>query len=369
MRSSRRGFLKLGLAAGIGTSLPLALRAESAGAPVFAPAASGWRSFELSTAVTLPASQGETRIWLPVPDLDSDWQRTRDNRWTGNASTAAIVTDPATGTRMLAAAFDASEPAPALTLVSTVETRNRTIDWSARVPASENPALLKAALAPSSLKPLDGIVLETAQRITAGAATDTEKVRAIYDWIVSSCHREPSVPGCGPGDIVAVLSETSYAGKCADLNGLFVGLARASGVPARDIYGVRVAPSAFGYKQLGGSPDKLSGAQHCRAEVWLENHGWVAMDPADVLKVMRQERPEWIKDLNDPLIAPVDAALFGSWEGNWVGFNTANDVTLVGSTDAAPLPFLMYPQGINAGGRFDELAADRFAYVITAREV
>lgn len=362
----RRSFLKLGLAASIGSVLPLGLRAEDV-PPRYAPTASGWRRFELSTTVTPPAGQGRTEVWLPLPDLATDWQRTLGNRWSGNARTAAIVTDPATGVRMLHAAFAADEAAPQLTLVSTVETRNRTIDWAVAAPASEDPAVLRAALAPSRLKPLDGLVRETADRITAGAGSDVEKVRAIYDWIVATCHREPTVAGCGTGDIIAVLVQSGHAGKCADLNGLFVGLARAAGVPARDIYGVRVAPSAFGYRQLGGTPEKLTGAQHCRAEVWLDGHGWVAMDPADVLKVMRQERPEWIRDRADPLIAPVDAALFGNWEGNWVGFNTASDLTLPGS--ALTVPFLMYPQGENAAGRFDELAGDTFAYAITATEV
>jgi transglutaminase-like putative cysteine protease len=367
MHSSRRSFLKLGIAAGLGAALPLPARAEGP-AGTFAPAATDWRAFELRTAVTLPGGRGAAQVWLPIADLDTPWQRTRDVAWTGNARIAEAAADPGTGTRMLHAVFAADEPAPTLTLVNTVETRNRVIDWSAATIASEDPAVIEAALAPSRLKPLDGIVVETARSITAGAATDVDKVRAIYDWIVDTCHREPSVPGCGPGDIVAVLTETSYAGKCADLNGLFVGLARASGIPARDIYGVRVAPSAFGYKQLGGNPEKLSGAQHCRAEVWLENHGWVAMDPADVLKVMRQEREEWIKDRKAPLIAPVDAALFGNWEGNWIGFNTANDVSLPGSP-AAPIPFLMYPQGLSEAGAFDQLSADKFAYVITAQEV
>jgi hypothetical protein len=101
-------------------------------------------------------------------------------------------------------------------------------------------------------------------------------------------------------------------------------------VPARDVYGIRIAPSAFGYKELGGKPASLQGAQHCRAEVYLKRHGWVAMDPADVAKVMRQETPNWIKDPDHPVVAPVKQALFGGWEGNWMGYNFAHDVRLPG---------------------------------------
>ena len=86
-----------------------------------------------------------------------------------------------------------------------------------------------------------------------------------------------------------------------------------SGIPARDIYGVRLVPSAFGYRELGGNPTNLKGAQHCRAEVYLKGFGWVAMDPADVTKVMRQETAEWIKDAGHPVVAPVRKG-FWSWK-------------------------------------------------------
>ena len=33
-----------------------------------------------------------------------------------------------------------------------------------------------------------------------------------------------------------------------------------------------------------------------------------------------------------PIAAPVYANLFGRWEGNWVGWNTAHDIRLSGSS-------------------------------------
>lgn len=363
--TNRRNLLKLALAAAATPALPGLLRAapESRG---FAPAATDWRSFELRTRVRL-APQGVTQVWLPVPAVETDYQRSLDHGFTGNASEAAFVTDPASGTRMLHARFDASTAEPTVELVSRVQTRNRVVDWNRTSDVQEDPAVLEAALKGSSLKPLDGVVLERAREITKGATSDREKIAAIYAWIVNHCYRNLDTPGCGPGDIQATLTTAGLGGKCADLNGLFVGLARASGVPARDIYGVRVAPSAFGYKQLGANSPEVTGAQHCRAEVWLAGHGWVAMDPADVLKVMRAETDRWIKDPADPLVAPVNAALFGNWEGNWLAYNTASDVALPGVDGA--LPFLMYPQGLNAQGRLDELDAKAFTYEMTAQEV
>lgn len=363
-QTNRRNLLKLALAAGV---VPAFMRSAQA-APVFAPQPSDWRNYELRTSVKL-AKNGAAQIWLPVPSITTDYQRTLENSFSGNAVEAAIVTDPTSGAQMLHARFDAAQEQPLLQLVSRVQTRNRTVDWNTASAVAEDPAVLKAALMGSDYKPLDGVVADRAREITQGASTDREKVAAIYAWIVTHCYRNMDTPGCGPGDIQATLTTAGLGGKCADLNGLFVGLARASGVPARDVYGVRVAPSAFGYKQLGAASPAVTGAQHCRAEVWLSGLGWVAMDPADVLKVMRAETETWIKDPKDPLVAPVNAALMGNWEGNWLAFNTANDLKLPGVSGAKPLPFLMYPQAITADGRLSELDAKAFTYEMTATQI
>jgi len=89
------------------------------------------------------------------------------------------------------------------------------------------------------------IVKATASEITKGAKTDVEKARAIYEWIVDNTFRNPKTRGCGVGDIRFMLESKDLGGKCADLNALYVGLARAAGLPARDVYGIRVAKSKW----------------------------------------------------------------------------------------------------------------------------
>ena len=61
---------------------------------------------------------------------------------------------------------------------------------------------------------------------------------------------------------------------------------------ARDIYGVRVAKSGFGYRSLGVGTDIVTRAQHCRAEFYSAAYGWVPVDPADVRKVVLEERAD-----------------------------------------------------------------------------
>ena len=155
----------------------------------------------------------------------------------------------------------------------------------------------------------------------------------------------------------------NLSGKCADLNGLFTALSRASGVPARDVYGVRVDDSVHGFKSLGKSGD-ISKAQHCRAEFYSPGYGWVPVNPSDVRKAIQSEG----LSNHDPKLTVLKKLLFGFWEMNWVSFNAAQDVELQGSA-GKPLPFLITPVVESQEGRFDDPSTGRFAYSVTAQRV
>ncbi len=94
-----------------------------------------------------------------------------------------------------------------------------------------------------------------------------------------------------------------------------------AGIPARDVYGLRVAPSKFGYKSLGAGSAIISKAQHCRSEAYLAGFGWVPIDPADVRKVALEEPPANLK-IDDPKVVAARKALFGSWETNWLAYTS-----------------------------------------------
>jgi hypothetical protein len=146
-----------------------------------------------------------------------------------------------------------------------------------------------------------------------------------------------------------MLESKDLGGKCADLNALYVGLARAAGLPARDVYGIRIAKSDLGYKSLGTSSENITKAQHCRAEVYIGGFGWVSVDSADVRKVVLEE-PPGSRPLDDLMVKTARGRLFGSWEMNWMAYNFAHDVTLPRSA-GAPVGFLMYrrPKRATAG--------------------
>jgi transglutaminase-like putative cysteine protease len=372
MTTDRRTFLRRA-ATSVAAASPLfhpAFAQTPAPQPVrreFNPQVGAWRTFDVTTRVDIVKPQGTTQVWLPVPTVESDWQRsfTSDFRTNGNAR---LTEDRQYGARMLHVGFEPGVGAPWVELTSRVQTRNRAVDFAQKTPGTEDAASLRFWTQPTRLLPTDGIVKDTAMKATRGARTDVQKAQQIYDWVVANTYREPKVRGCGEGDIKTMLETGNLGGKCADLNAIFVGLCRAAGLPARDVYGIRLVPSAFGYKELSGNPASLKGAQHCRAEVHLAGHGWVAMDPADVAKVMRLETPEWIKTTQHPVVAPVNRVLFGGWEGNWMAWNMAHDVKLP-QAQGPELGFFMYPTAETGGQRLDSYAPDDFKYQITAREV
>src|SRR2546422_4177052 len=119
----------------------------------------------------------------------------------------------------------------------------------------------------------------------------------------------------------------------SDLNALFVGLARAVKIPARDVYGARCADSAE-FKSLGKGGD-ISKAQHCRAEFYLNGYGWVPVDPADVRKVILEEGGGLPAGLADPKAQRARAKLFGAWEVNWLPYHYGHDLPLADSAAGA----------------------------------
>jgi transglutaminase-like putative cysteine protease len=362
----RREFLKHGLTVSAGLVL--------GGVPHWArgtnTTAAPWRAFEVTTRLEVTEAVGTVRAWVPVPLMhQTEYCQREPERWTGNCTSARVLHYDRYGTGMVFAEWATGEPAPVLEVTSRFRTRDRQVDLS-RKPTprlSEDEAVLEYFRQPSKLIPTDGIVAATAQGIVASRRSDVDKARAIYEWIVDHTFRDPQVKGCGTGDIATMLQTGYLGGKCADLNALFVGLARAAGLPARDVYGIRCAASKA-FKSLGRADD-ITGAQHCRAEVYLMGYGWVPVDPADVRKVVLEENaPGAPLPLDDPRVQKARAHLFGAWEMNWLPYNYAHDVRLPHAT-GPELGFLMYPQAETAKGRKDSLAPKTFTYTIRAKEI
>jgi transglutaminase-like putative cysteine protease len=359
----RRAFLRTAL----GVSAALTVGAAGARRALAQGASDGtrWRAFEVVTRAEIVSPTGTVRTWLPLPlTADTGYFKSLGQTWTGNAKGGRVVREDKYGAGVFFAEWEAGEAAPVVEVTVRFATRDRAVDFTRPSDAREDKRVLARYLEPTRLMPTDGIVQRTAREITKGQKSDLDKSRALYEWIVENTFRDPKVRGCGVGDIRAMLESGNLSGKCADLNALYVGLARSVGIPSRDVYGVRVADSTE-FKSLGKSGD-ITRAQHCRAESYLTGFGWVPVDPADVRKVVLEERGGL--PLTDPTVAKARAKLFGQWEMNWLAYNYAHDVKLPSSTGDA-VAFFMYPQAEVNGERRDSLDPDAFRYKMTAREL
>ena len=249
---NRRETMVFGAAALFGAmALPVANAQERGFAPLPGP----WRTFELTTKVDVLDAKGTTKLWAAAavgrPGVPAE-------AWAinGPATPAALALSRirTTAPKCCSRSSMPALPCRPLSVSSTVRTRSRAVDWDSPRAAREDAASLRSWTRPTELMPTDGIVLATAREAIGDARADEEMTRRIYEWVVSHTYREPKVRGCGVGDIRTMLETANFGGKCGDINGLFVGLCRSVGIPARDLYGIRLVPSAFGYRELGGNP-------------------------------------------------------------------------------------------------------------------
>jgi transglutaminase-like putative cysteine protease len=365
----RRDFLSVSTVAAASTFLSKVVCAAPGAVPEAPPINAPWRTFDVVTDVEIWPRDIPAKVWLPLALYgDTDYQRALDIRWTGNPSATGIYRDPRYGAPAFFAQWDDRAVTPTLQVTSRITTRNRSIDFKNPGPAATlSRQDLDLYLQPTAHIPTDGIVRATATKILPIASgSPIERARAIYEWIVVNTYRDPKVIGCGTGDIKFMLESGNLGGKCADLNALFVGLARSVGIPARDVYGVRVADSAT-WKSLGKSGD-ITKAQHCRAEFYDARFGWIPVDPADVRKVVLEEEKDRLLPLDDPRVDLARKTLFGYWEMNWMAFNTAGDTRLAPETTKA-LGHFMYPYAETTKGPVDYYNPQNFQYRMSSREV
>ena len=359
----RRDFLRFtGIAS---TSIMYPMLAPPAHAQ--AATADKWRTFEVTTQVEVLKPSGVTRVWIPTPlSLEAPFHRTLSNEFRAEGGRSAVVTEAKYGAGIVWAEWPEGAK-PILTHTSRFALRNFAVDLSRPGNAKpEDPLILARYTQATDVMPTDGAVKTLSDDIVKGRQGNVEKSRAIYEWIVENTYRDAKTRGCGTGDIKFMVENKAWGGKCADLNALFVALARAQGVPARDVYGIRVAGSELGYKSLGKTGGDITKAQHCRAEFYDPAFGWVPVDPADVRKVMLEE--DGGKKIDDPMVVAARKRLFGSWEMNWLAYNYAHDLSLP-NAERGKIAFLMYPQSETAEGRLDSLDADNFKYTITSKEI
>jgi hypothetical protein len=289
------------------------------------------------------------QVWIPYPVSNAN-QTIMNIKIAGTMSSSGVYTEKKFSTPMLYARWDKGVKDRTLTFSYDV-TRLEVI--RKEFPSTEavwDPNDYKPYLSKTRLGPIDGEIKILADSITAGQHTVLGKAKAIYDWTCKNTYRNPDTRGCGIGDVYRLLKEPG--GKCADISSIYVALARAAGVPAREIFGIRQGKTMN---------QDISKWQHCWAEFYLPGYGWVPVDPADVRKMMLKENLE----LSDEKAKAYQKYFWGGVDSYRIKIGEGRDLELNPPQSGDPVNYLMYPFAQVGEKTIDWLDPEKFTYKIT----
>ena len=273
---------------------------------------------------------------------------------TGDYSEAAVYTDRTFKTPMLYARWENGIKSRKLNFSFDVERQEIIKRNFPETETAWDPADYSLYLAATRLGPIDGEVKKLTEKITAGQTTVLGKAKAIYDWTCENTYRNPETRGCGLWDVYRLLKEPG--GKCTDISSIFVALARAAGVPAKEVFGLR----------QGKKPvQDISKWQHCWAEFYLPGYGWVSVDPADVRKMMLKQNLK----ITDSKTEEYRAYFWGNVDAYRIKLGEGRDLTLNPPQAGEPVNYLMYPFAQVGDKTLDWLDPATFKYRITYKKL
>lgn len=298
------------------------------------------RNFELeykATVKDIPTTAKQVELWIPVPH-DSPFQKISELQI--DAPYPYKIHTAEYGNRVLH--FRLNNPLPssftvtmrfhALRKEHVQERLQQTGDAKVK---EERDANMGRWLQPDRLVPIDGKIKQWAKEVVdaAGARTDLEKVRAIYNHIVATVKYDKSGQGWGRGDIYYACD--ARRGNCTDFHAIFIGYARALGIPARFAIGFPL-PADRGAGQISG--------YHCWAEAYIKGLGWVPVDASEAAK--NPDKREYF---------------FGAHDENRVEFSIGRDLNLSPKQAGEPLNYFVYPYAEVDGKTFTTVERS-FAY-------
>lgn len=315
--------------------------------PTFASTQSGTYTWTFDLSGQPPGKK--TELWIPYPVSDRN-QLISQMKWEGNYTEAAVYTERTLGVPILYATWPEGSKERTLTLTFNAERLEQVRRDFPTEPAAYDPRDFEIYLAATSLGPVTGEVKKLAEEITAGKTGILEKARAVYDWTVDNTYRDPNTRGCGLGDVTSLLRRPG--GKCADISSIYVALARAAGVPTREVLGIRTGKKAV---------QDVSKWQHCWSEFYLPGYGWVPVDPADVRKAMLKQDLK----LADQKVAELREAFWGRVDPYRIRLSEGRDLELNPPQQGPAVNYLMYPFAQVGGETLDWLDPEEFKYKIT----
>ena len=290
------------------------------------------RSFSFQYTVTvkdIPATAHTVDIWMPAPH-DDDFQRIANLQV--NSRYGSSIASGSEGNHILhIRATDPKEPVIMVTMRFDAVRKEHILALPAHPPAetasvAAGPPDLSRYLQPDRLVPLDDTIRHWAREVVdaAGAKTDLEMAHAIYNHVVATVKYDKTGKGWGNGDIYYACE--ARRGNCTDFHAIFIGYARALGIPARFAIGFPL-PADRGAGAIAG--------YHCWAEFYAKGIGWVPVDASEAAK--NPARREYF---------------FGAHDENRVELSKGRDVILVPKQQGPPLNYFVYPYVEVDGGKY-----------------
>lgn len=265
----------------------------------------------------IPAGTRQLDFWMPVPHDDLYQQIT--NLEIESSNGYQIGAD-ALGNRILHVRLDHPEAGRLqvkLRFNAVRREHRQDLLHVAAGPAEATTGEVERWLKPDRLVPLDEQIRAWAREVVdaAHAKTDLEMARAIYNHVVATVKYDKSGKGWGRGDIYYACE--NRRGNCTDFHAIFIGYARALGIPARFAIGFPL-PADRGSGQIAG--------YHCWAEFYAKGIGWIPVDASEAAK--DPSRREYF---------------FGAHDENRVEFTRGRDLVLNPPQAGEPLNYFVYP--------------------------
>lgn len=281
--------------------------------------------FYAFTVKGIPAGSSKVNIWVPLPTSDSH-QKLKDFKVICPYP-HTLYTEPEYGNRILKVETAGDVPE---NIRVTLEFAVSRTAWEKKEGEGFNPAALdgrglKRYLSADRLVPIDGRIAEETRKVVRGNMTPLQEARAIYDFVVKTMKYDKTGEGWGRGD--ALYACDVRKGNCTDFHSLFIGMARACGIPARFVMGLPVP--------TGLTEGKIPG-YHCWAEFYLVSEGWIPVDASEASK--HPEMKEYY---------------FGNLDENRVAFSVGRDIRL--DPALAPVNYLIYPSVLIDGKLHSEV--------------
>lgn len=220
-------------------------------------------------------------------------------------------------------------------------------DSGAKMPVDVLPYLAANDYLPSDNPKVKAL----AEKTVKGKKGTLARARAVYDWTIANTHRDNSVKGCGLGQAIRTLTEANGGGKCADISSVFITVARAAGIPARDVFGLRTK----------GKDGAITGDFHCWAEFYLPGTGWVQVDPADVRKAMLNEK----LGLGDQATKKYTEFFWNGDDLFRIALNRGEHGALFNGMKAEPVGYFMYPYAEVDGKALDYFDPKNFEFAVS----